>query len=608
MGRFRIGIDIGSHVIKLAWTQPSRRGGVSWHYDQRPRDPSDRPEEAAVALTELLHPVLKRCFDVPVAVAVAQSHVRQVSLKATNSQQVSSVLERLIPTLFPFELSRCRYRSRVIRQDSVHGQLSLLLQVAACDLDVLRRDLEALWRIGWIPSEAYPPAVAMAALAAAQPQWRRQTVLLLDLGARHSTLAILAGGHVAFARDVALGSEDLTEVLTSQIVVDQETLQLSRRDAEELKRKIGIPRVIAPAQVIEGRLPLGTYQALLQPVLEQWLEEIRRTIAFGVRIPSSVQTPEVSSAPREGGTSEPVTYHVKTTPADVGEPLTPQALLLCGGGSRLPGLEPWLDEQLGMPVYRLSTKPFLADDLPELCIASGLLLIPGLAAQQKSKSASPLPAVIRKMISLSSSPIPEATMPVPVDATRVGDSAAQSATRGARSNPCDVSLLPQQTMQVRQMIRAERLIVKGLMITIVALWCGVGLRVTETIPVKQRLLPLQSRWKQLEPATNLITEVNTRTSLLVMLLATRKIPVDWLEKLAKDFPKPIRLTKLVVTQVGDVQLEGHAQARDQTPEAYVSELAMWLQRVGLCQSVRLGPSQRSPASSELVDFSVTCHL
>ncbi len=49
--------------------------------------------------------------------------------------------------------------------------------------------------------------------------------------------------------------------------------------------------------------------------------------------------------------------------------------------------------------------------------------------------------------------------------------------------------------------------------------------------------------------------------------------------------------------------------REQTPEAAVSEFAMWLQRSGLCGDVKLGASQRSASTvdADIVEFEVTCH-
>jgi len=322
-----------------------------------------------------------------------------------------------------------------------------------------------------------------------------------------------------------MGSDDLTEALTNRVMVGQDSLQLSWEDAERLKCSVGIPNGLgesaqrvadAPGAVEGGRLPLATYSALIQPVLEQWLGEIQRTLAFSVQ-----ETPEAA----------------------------PKTMLLCGGGSQLQGLDRWMTQHLSLPIRRLSVQSLLGEDRPAFAVACGLLL----------------------------------------------------ADREARLN-----LLPEQHVRVRRVIRTERAAIKALLLMVLGVWVGIGGLAVQRTRLMRRLVPLEQRWQVFEPVTTLRQSVVTHATLLNTLTGTQGALTTWLGMLAEGFPNPVRLTELTVGQGGEVHMVGHAQPRDQTPEAYVSELAMWLEHNQLCRSVHLGSSQRSTRNAELVDFDLTC--
>jgi hypothetical protein len=468
------------------------------------------------------------------------------------------VQERL-PPLFPFEPTRCRSHYRLLSRQSSNGALGCVLQVAACDLEALNRDLAAFWRIGWIPSFACPTALSLGALLSAQgPLAEKEPVLVVELGAGHSTLAIAANRQIVFARDVALGSDYLTEALTCQVMVGRESLQLSWEQAERLKCEVGIPEADSTVQPLEGRLPLQRYHAMLQPALEQWLGEIQRTMAFGIQsLPEAV----------------------------------PQTVLLCGGGSQLAGLERWLSQQLGLPVESLTLQPILGEDLPAFAVTCGLLVVEGASRQPLRPSSAP-------RLTVGPGLQPPRPCPPCVSRGRRGEDGAEPLA--------GVNLLPEKTLKTRRLIRAARITIKGLIVAVMGVWLGIGAMALKLRPAQGQLATLEQRWKRLEPVTALAEAVATHATLLETLSGTQGVSAQWLKRLAEDFPHPVRLTELSISAGGEVRAAGQAQAREQSPEAYVSELAIWLEQVGLCQDVRLGSTQRKPHDPELVDFSLTC--
>ncbi len=92
-------------------------------------------------------------------------------------------------------------------------------------------------------------------------------------------------------------------------------------------------------------------------------------------------------------------------------------------------------------------------------------------------------------------------------------------------------------------------------------------------------------------------------------MSEQGIPVSWFRHLTEGFPNPVHLTQLTINSAKhDVSMRGEAQEREQSPEAHVSELALWLEQVSLCRGVQLGSTHRASANGNLVEFSLSCQL
>ncbi len=517
MNRIRVGIEIGAHTVKVVWVGSSRTQPAQWHFDQKPRLSSDSLEDVARNLRQLLYPLRRLRYESQVVMAAPQSHLRVLKLSVSSTDQIPKALQDRLPSLFPFEAQRRHVRYRLLSKRPVNGALECTIQAAACDVQHLQEQVQILWQAGWIPTHIYSTAEALVALAQTQDWFEQDPTLLFELGARHSTLAIVAQRHLLFARELALGSNSLTEVLMTQVVVsDEQMLKLSWEQAEALKCQVGLPEDDAAISLLEGRLPVATYRAMLQPVLEQWLGEIQRTIAFCVQ-----SHPEVE----------------------------PQQLLLCGGGSQLAGFDRWLSRHSGLAVKRLTVHSLLGQDLPAYSPTCGLLL------------------------------------------------AEEAST---------VNLLPQSSRVIHRWIRFERIAIQGLCLVLLGLWLVIGTTLWQQSQYQRQLAQWQQRWKVLEPMTSVANTVTEQTQVVHQLSETEEsLSAEWLKRLARKFPSPVRLRKLSIYPEG-IEMNAEAQTREESPEGYVSEMAMWLAKDRFCEDVRLGSSQRSGNDTGLVNFTLTC--
>lgn len=517
MSRLRVGIDIGTRAVKAAWRDPSTPAEPgSWRMVSQARQPDDPPERLAAIVHELLAPLRRHQQRVEVVLGAAQGHIRRLRLEADASRDVALSIRERLPKLFPLNPERCAVRHRVLDAGG-DSDAGCEVQAAACDVLELYAHLRMVWSGGWLVRHAWPSAYAVAALAVAQGFGQDEPVVLLELGARRLVVALLSRGEIVLAREVALGSDVLTEALMGQVTVGEQRVQLSWEEAEGLKCRIGIlPGQHSAQSSVEGRMPVATYLAMLQPILEQWAGEIKRTIAY-----SAQSHPEVA----------------------------PKRLLVCGGASKLAGLEWWLAQQLQLAVQRLSLAPLIGEDRPEFAVACGLVV--------------------------------------------------------ARPEAC-VDLLPSRAERARRVVQAASAVSYGLLGLAVALWMGVAIFGWQRQAVERQAAAATARQRELAPVRDLSQTLEAHERLVREVTGAQAAPGEWLRRLADGFPSALRLTSLADDAAGQVQLTGQAQGREQAPEASVSEFAMWLERSGLCGEVRLGSSQRSPSLTDIVEFGLVC--
>ncbi len=117
---------------------------------------------------------------------------------------------------------------------------------------------------------------------------------------------------------------------------------------------------------------------------------------------------------------------------------------------------------------------------------------------------------------------------------------------------------------------------------------------------------LQARWQTVEPLLLLRDAITAHETLFASLVTQRSVSASWFRRLAQEFPRAIRLTHLTVDATRRVRMTGEAQGREQTPEAQVSALVLWLDQAKICQKVELESSRSMGEGGDLVEFSVVC--
>ncbi len=342
----RIGLEVGAQTLKVAWCSGRAEDPRAWGYREQPRAGERTPESLCEELARLLRPLRRGRLRARVVVAAPQSFVHRLSLQVPDLRQVHDAVQERLPGLLPFDPEDAYVQYRVQRQQRVDDRLECRLSVAVCERSALDPVLDALWQAGWIPSEVVPSSLALLHAAGASQSLGATPALLIDLGTHRTTIAMADDSRVVYARDVALGCAHLTEALMGRVVVGEEPISLTREQAEALLGQAGIPagggaqEAVSPEHGLP-RIPMAVYLALLQPVLEQLLSEIQRTVTMGAQAPMSA---------------------------------LPQQAVLSGEGGCLPHADRWLSEGLNLPVVRLSGERFVGAEGESAALACGLVV------------------------------------------------------------------------------------------------------------------------------------------------------------------------------------------------------------------------------------------
>lgn len=131
---------------------------------------------------------------------------------------------------------------------------------------------------------------------------------------------IYRNGELEYSREIEWGGNDVTSALTDVVATPDGFIELSFEEAEQLKQKIGIPAADGEDPVAEGvSLNASQVRMMLTPKLNTFVFELRNSIRY---------FQQASGCRRLA------------------------RLTLTGGGSRLPGLDEFVHQQLKLRPHR----------------------------------------------------------------------------------------------------------------------------------------------------------------------------------------------------------------------------------------------------------------
>jgi len=367
-----VGIDIGSHTIKVVQVVANRNGYQLTHAGSTPTPAEavkqgvidDRPA-VAEALNALLRTLGLNTPWVVAAVAGPTVVVRQVRMPIMPEHQLrkSITWEARNHISFPVEDSAVSFQ--ILGTSTVDNSPQMDVMLVASPRELIDSRVDTLEQAGLEPIAVELEPFALMRSAIEMPgngQLTRETIALVDIGATFTQISIVSHGNFVLNRSVTIAGNSFTEAIAGVLGIDAS-------QAETIKET---ETQVVTNEVTRATLtPVGQQASrALEPQLDELVREIRRSFAF-----YDYQQGPAGGAQGVDGVSR---------------------IILSGGSANMAGLTECLRDQLSLPVETIDLfaagnvqLPVGADELQgqvnRLTTAMGLALREPMLEREKGR-------------------------------------------------------------------------------------------------------------------------------------------------------------------------------------------------------------------------------
>ncbi|HUT74577.1 MAG TPA: type IV pilus assembly protein PilM [Armatimonadota bacterium] len=357
-----IGLDVGSHTIKVVQLDDERGGLVLRKAGSRPTPPETvkggviaDTTAVAQAISSLLSALEINATQVVAGVAGPTVVVRQVQMPAMSERQLRKSIQWEARSYVSFPVEDSVLEFQVLGQRE-GGQLDVML--VATPRDMVDTRVEAIERAGLEPVaiELEPFATMRSVLEfAGAPPFEQETIALVNIGASFTEINIVKDRRFVLTRTIPIAGNGMTDAIASALAMDNDKANALKETA---------------MQVVCGEEERATLDPFAQqasravePLLDELIREIRRSLAY---YDYQQQSPTDGDDPqRVPGVNR---------------------IIVSGGSAKMAGLPAYFQAQLGVPVEvaqvlangRIQTpglsQEYLDEHSPTLVVATGLAL------------------------------------------------------------------------------------------------------------------------------------------------------------------------------------------------------------------------------------------
>jgi type IV pilus assembly protein PilM len=335
-----VGVDIGSHAVKVCQLQKAGKGYKLIALGSATITPGavedgvlQDPDEVSKAIASLLKNLKIKNIKIGISISGYSVIVKKISLEKMEDSALAEYIKSEAEQYIPFDVEDVyldfqklpqKYQSEdrveimlvAAKKEVVNDYLNMLknLKLETVLVDVDGFALENIW-------ETVSETI--------------ENVALVDIGASKMNINIISNGVSVLARDIVVGSEQLTEQLANKLHVDfasAERIKLGREQHQENEEEI---------------------TRIFNQTCTQWVLEIKKAIDLYF-----ANNPE--------------------------SPL--KSLILSGGGAKVNGLAEYIEQETGLNVILFNPFAKMAYDekkfdpgyiqliAPEMAIAAGLAI------------------------------------------------------------------------------------------------------------------------------------------------------------------------------------------------------------------------------------------
>lgn len=261
---------------------------------------ADAVKSAVKSLMEKAGPKKIKTQKVICSLPETKAFLRIIVLPKMDKDEVREAIKWEIEANIPLTLDQVYYDWQILDLNLTNEKGKMSVLVVAVARSVVDQFEEVLENAGLEVIGLETESIAQARSLLAEKD-EKSTTLIVDIGDRRTSFLIAIGSTPCFTSSVPLSSQMVTEAISKE-------LKISFEEAEAMKIKHGLGSLAMKSPVLKA----------VEPVLESMAVEIERSIDF------YLNNLKYSS--------------------------TIDAIVLCGGGSNMNGLLPYMTRRLGRPV------------------------------------------------------------------------------------------------------------------------------------------------------------------------------------------------------------------------------------------------------------------
>jgi type IV pilus assembly protein PilM len=319
-----IGLDIGSHSIKLVGLEMTSKGPLLTRVGIK-EIPYGGEKEDPAFVSEIVKALLREVGLKPGKVKLTVSgsgvHIRRIMVPSVPKAELKEAIRSEMKSDLPFPIESAQIDFYILDEFIERDSRKLDLIAVACPNYYIDRALSIAEGAGLKPVHlSVSPFAFWNVLLALDQLNKQEVVALIDLGAEKTGIYLFNDGILQFSREVAPAGMDLTGAVMEGMNSEEEPALLYER-AEKIKHQMGIPSKAFYEKNGNHSTDLSKIPFLVRPVLERLTAEIGQALDYY----------------RSQSGTERVDH-----------------FLLCGGGASIKNLAPYLSEELRLPAERFN--------------------------------------------------------------------------------------------------------------------------------------------------------------------------------------------------------------------------------------------------------------
>jgi type IV pilus assembly protein PilM len=322
--RKTIGLDIGSHSIKLVGLKTTSKGPFLTHVGIK-QIPYGGEKEDPTFISEIVKALFREVGLKPGKVKLTLSgsgvHIRRIVIPSMPKAELREAVRWEMKNHLPYPIESAKIDFQVLEQFAEKDSKKLDLIAVACQNHYIDRILSVAERAGMKPVHLSVGPFAFWNVLLALDQLKKEEVAaFIDLGAEKTGIYLFKDGILQFSREVTPAGMDLTRAIMDGMS-SQEEPNLVYERSEKIKYEIGILSKAFYEKSGNHSTDLSKIPFLVRPVVERLTAEIGRSLDY-YRSQFSIERID--------------------------------RLLLSGGGANLKNIDTYLSEEIRLPVERFN--------------------------------------------------------------------------------------------------------------------------------------------------------------------------------------------------------------------------------------------------------------